>query len=146
VREPEDIEGAALETASTLSALLVAIAVAALVVGGLVIMNLMLASVSQRAREIGLRRAMGARGSDIARQFLLESLFVSIGGGAVGVAVGVAVAVALGAAGVASSRVTWVPFAVALLACVVVGLVFGIHPARKAARVDPVVSLRGRAA
>jgi putative ABC transport system permease protein len=146
VREPEDIEGAAMETASTLSALLLAISIVALVVGGLVIMNLMLASVSQRAREIGLRRAMGARGSDIARQFLLESLFVSIGGGTVGVAVGVAAAVALGAAGVASSRVTWVPFAVALLACVVVGLVFGIHPARKAARVDPVVSLRGRAA
>jgi putative ABC transport system permease protein len=146
VREPEDIEGAAMETASTLSALLLAVSIVALVVGGLVIMNLMLASVSQRAREIGLRRAMGARGSDIARQFLLESLFVSIGGGTVGVAVGVAAAVALGAAGVASSRVTWVPFAVALLACVVVGLVFGIHPARKAARVDPVVSLRGRAA
>jgi len=146
VREPDDVEGAALETASTLSALLLAIAIVALVVGGLVIMNLMLASVSQRAREIGLRRAMGARGSDIGRQFLLESLFVSIGGGAVGVAVGVAVAAALGAAGVASSRVTWVPFAVALLACVAVGLVFGIHPARKAARVDPVVSLRGRAA
>jgi putative ABC transport system permease protein len=146
VREPEDVEGAAMETASTLSALLLATSVVSLLVGGLVIMNLMLASVAQRAREIGLRRAMGARGSDIARQFLFESLFVSIGGGAVGVAVGVAVAVALGAAGVASSNVTWVPFAVALLACVVVGLVFGIHPARKAAHVDPVVSLRGRAA
>jgi putative ABC transport system permease protein len=146
VREPDDVEGAALETASTLSALLLAISFVALVIGGLVIMNLMLASVSQRAREIGLRRAMGARGSDIARQFLLESLFVSIGGGAVGVAVGIAVAAALGAAGIASSRVTWVPFAVALLACVVVGLVFGIHPARRAAHVDPVVSLRGRAA
>ena len=146
VREPEDIEGAAMETASTMSALLLATSVVALLVGGLVIMNLMLASVAQRAREIGLRRAMGARGADIARQFLFESLFVSIGGGAVGVAVGVAVAVALGAAGVASSNVTWVPFAVALLACVVVGLVFGIHPARKAARVDPVVTLRGRAA
>jgi putative ABC transport system permease protein len=146
VREPEDVEGAAMETASMLSALLLAVSIVALVVGGLVIMNLMLASVSQRAREIGLRRAMGARGSDIAHQFLLESLFVSIGGGAVGVAVGVAVAVALGAAGLASSSVTWVPFAVALLACVVVGLVFGIHPARKAARVDPVVSLRARAA
>lgn len=146
VREPEDVEGAALETASTLSALLVAIAIAALVVGGLVIMNLMLASVSQRSREIGLRRAMGARASDITRQFLLESLFVSLGGGAVGLAVGIAVAAALGVAGVASSRVTWVPFAVALAACTVIGLAFGILPARRAARVDPVVSLRGRAA
>jgi ABC-type antimicrobial peptide transport system permease subunit len=146
VREPEDIQGAAMETASTLSALLLGVALVALVVGGLVIMNLMLASVSQRTGEIGLRRAMGARASDIARQFLLESLFISVGGGAVGVAAGVAVAGALGAAGIASSRITWVPFAVALLACVIVGLIFGIHPARKAAHVDPVVSLRGRAA
>jgi putative ABC transport system permease protein len=146
VREPEHVEGGALETSSTLSALLLAISLVALAVGGLVIMNLMLASVSQHTKEIGLRRALGARKSDIARQFLLESLFVSIGGGVVGVLVGIAVAVALGAAGVASSTVTWVPFAVALLACVVVGLVFGIHPASKAARVDPVVTLRGRAA
>jgi len=118
----------------------------ALVAGGLVIMNVMVASVSQRSREIGLRRAMGARASDIARQFLLESLFVALGGGAVGVVAGIGVAAVLGAAGISSSRITWVPFAVALAACVAVGLVFGIHPARKAARVDPSASLRGRAA
>jgi len=109
-------------------------------------MNLMLASVSQRSREIGLRRAMGARASDISRQFLFESLFVALAGGAVGVAGGTAIAAALGAAGIADSRITWVPFAVALAACVAIGLVFGIYPARKAARVDPVASLRGRAA
>ena len=145
-REPEDVEGAALETASTLSALLLAISLVALVAGGLVIMNLMLASVSQRSREIGLRRAMGARASDISRQFLLESLFVALAGGAVGVAVGTGIAAALGAAGVASSRITWMPFAVALAACVAIGLVFGIHPARRAARVDPAAAVRGRAA
>ena len=146
VREPDDVEGAALETTSTLSALLLAISLVALVAGGLVIMNVMVASVSQRSREIGLRRAMGARASDIARQFLLESLFVALGGGAVGVVAGIGVAAVLGAAGISSSRITWVPFAVALAACVAVGLVFGIHPARKAARVDPAASLRGRAA
>ena len=146
VREPEDIEGAALDTASTLSALLLAISLVALAAGGLVIMNLMVASVSQRSREIGLRRAMGARATDISRQFLFEALFVALAGGAVGVAAGTAIAAALGAAGIASSRVTWVPFAVALVACVVIGLVFGIHPARRAARVDPAASLRGRAA
>lgn len=146
VREPEDVEGAALETTSTLSALLLAISVVALVVGGLVIMNLMLASVSQRSREIGLRRSMGARASDISRQFLLEALFVALAGGAVGVAAGTVIAAALGAAGIASSRITWVPFAVALVACAVIGVVFGIHPARNAARVDPAASLRGRAA
>ncbi len=146
VREPDDVEGAALETSSTLSALLLAISLVALVAGGLVIMNLMVASVSQRSREIGLRRAMGARASDISRQFLLEALFVSLAGGAAGVAAGTAIAAALGAAGIASSRITWHPFVVALGACVVIGVVFGMHPARKAARVDPAASLRGRAA
>jgi putative ABC transport system permease protein len=146
VREPEDVEGAALEASSTLSALLLAISLVALVAGGLVIMNLMLASISQRSREIGLRRAMGARASDITRQFLLESLFVALAGGAVGVAAGTAIAAALGTSGMASSRVTWVPFGVALAACVAIGLIFGIHPARKAARVDPAAAVRGRAA
>lgn len=146
VREPDDVEGAALETASTLSALLLAISIVALVVGGLVIMNVMVASVSQRSREIGLRRAMGARASDISRQFLLESLFVALGGGAVGIVAGTTVATVLSAASIAASRITWVPFAVALAASVTVGLAFGIQPARKAARVDPAASLRGRAA
>jgi putative ABC transport system permease protein len=146
VREPEDVEGAALEASSTLSSLLLAISLVALVAGGLVIMNLMLASVSQRSREIGLRRAMGARVSDIRRQFLLESLFVALAGGAIGLAVGTAIAVVLGAAGIASSRITWVPFAVALGACMAIGLIFGIHPARRAARVDPAAAVRGRAA
>lgn len=146
VREPDDIEGAALDASSTLTALLLALSVVALAVGGLIIMNLMLASVSQRSREIGLRRATGARASDITRQFLLESLFVSLAGGAAGVAVGVGVAIAAGAAGVASSRVTWVPFGVALAACLMIGLISGIHPARRAAHVDPAASIRGRAA
>ncbi len=146
VREPEDVEGAALEASSTLSALLLAISLVALVAGGLVIMNLMLASVAQRSREIGLRRAMGARTSDITRQFLLESLFVALAGGAVGVVAGTGIAVALGAAGMASSRITWVPFGVALAACVAIGLIFGIYPARKAACVDPAAAVRGRAA
>ncbi|MBI4541204.1 MAG: ABC transporter permease [Gemmatimonadetes bacterium] len=144
VREPEDVEGAALETSSTLTALLLAISMAALIAGGLVIMNLMLAAVSQRSQEIGLRRAMGARASDIAGQFLLESLFVALAGGLVGVAAGVAVATALSAAGVASSRVSWAPFAVAVASCVVIGLAFGVYPARKAARLDPATTIHER--
>ena len=146
VREPEDVEGAALETSTTLMGLMIATSIVALVAGGLVIMNLMLIAVSQRSGEIGLRRALGARTSDITRQFLYESLFVSVAGGLIGVVLGVGVAAALGAAGLASSRVTWVPFAAALAACTAIGLAFGIHPARKAAGLDPAMTLRGRAA
>jgi len=146
VREPEDIENAALETASTLSALSMAVAITALLAGGMVIMNLMLAAVSQRSHEIGLRRAIGARASDVGRQFLLESLFVALGGGLLGVTAGIVVAAGLAAAGAASSRVTWVPFAIALVSCTLVGLVFGLYPARKAARLDPAATLRQRAA
>lgn len=146
VREPEDVENAAVDTSSTVSALSTAVATIALLAGGLVIMNLMLAAVSQRSREIGLRRAMGARSSDIARQFLLESWAVALAGGVIGVTVGIAVATALAAAGVASSRVTWMPFAIALVSCTLIGVVAGLYPARKAARLDPVATLRQRAA
>jgi putative ABC transport system permease protein len=142
VREPEDVENAALETSSTLSMLLVALSIIALLAGGIVIMNLMLLAVSQRIHEIGVRRAVGARASDITRHFLLESLLVALAGGLVGAIVGVGFATALAAAGMATSRVTWVPFVLALAACMTIGLAFGIHPARKAARVDPAVTLR----
>ncbi len=146
VREPEDVQGAALETSTTLTAMLVALSLVALVAGGLVIMNLMLIAVAQRSREIGLRRALGARTSDISRQFLIESLLVSGAGGVIGVAAGLAAALGLEAAGLASASVTWVPFAAALGVCVAIGLAFGVHPARRAAGVDPATSLRGRAA
>jgi ABC-type antimicrobial peptide transport system permease subunit len=145
VREPADVEGAALETASTLSLLLLATAIAALVAGGIVIMNLMLLAVAQRRREIALRRAVGARASDVTRQFALESLFVALIGGTAGAILGVVAAQALAAADVASARITWLPFAVSAVACIVVGLTFGIQPARRAARVDAASSLRDRA-
>jgi putative ABC transport system permease protein len=146
VREPEDVENAALETGSTLSALSLAVAIVALVAGGLVVMSLMLVAVSQRSHEIGLRRAIGARSADIARQFLLESLAVALVGGGVGVAMGTAIAMGLAAAGVVSSRITWVPFTVAFVSCALVGVAAGFHPARRAARIDPAITLRQRAA
>jgi putative ABC transport system permease protein len=146
VRGAEDVENASLETSSTLSTLSIAVAIIALLAGGLMIMNLMLAAVSQRSNEIGLRRAMGARSSDIRRQFLLESLLVALGGGVLGVTAGMAVAVGLAAAGVASSQITWVPFAVALGSCALIGLLFGLHPAGKAARLEPATTLRQPAA
>jgi putative ABC transport system permease protein len=143
VREPEDVQGAALETSSTLSTLLIAVSLVALLAGGLVIMNLMLSGVTQRAREIGLRRAIGARSSDISREFLLEALVVSLAGGLAGVVVGVAIARGLAGAGMGDSRITWLPFVVAAVACAAVGVGFGWIPARRAARLDPVTTLRG---
>jgi ABC-type antimicrobial peptide transport system permease subunit len=145
VREPADVEGAAVDVSWTLWILLIATAIAALVAAGIVVLNIMLLGVSQRAREIALRRAVGARTADVSRQFLLESLFVVLTGGAVGVVLGAAVAKALAAAGIASAAITWMPFVTAAIACVVIGIVFGVQPARRAARVDPARVLRHRA-
>ena len=138
VREPEDVEQAALSISDTLNNLLVVTSAIAFLVGGLIIMNVMLLSVSERVQEIGLRRATGARRQDIVAQFLTEALLVTLAGGAVGVLVGAGAALLLSD----MAKLTWLPFAVALVSCGVVALVFGIYPARKAAAVDPIVSVR----
>ena len=142
VRGPEDVKEVALTTSSTLTTLLIALAAIALLAGGVVIMNLMLISVSQRVHEIGLRRAVGARQRDILGQFFFETLCVAFAGGVLGAAGGVAVATLLGWAGVATNRITWIPFAAAVVACGFVALVFGLYPARKASRMDPAVALK----
>jgi putative ABC transport system permease protein len=142
VRGPEDVKEAALTTSSTLTTLLIALAAVALLAGGVVIMNLMLISVSQRVHEIGLRRAMGARQQDILAQFLIEALCVTLVGGVLGAAGGVLGASLLSWAGVATSRITWMPFAAAIFACGLVALVFGLYPARKASLMDPAVALK----
>lgn len=144
VREPEDVEGAALETSSTLTYLLVGIAFVALVAGGVVIMNLMLLAVAQRTHEIGLRRALGARRGDITQQFVLESLLIALGGGVLGIGLGAVVATVIGTFDLAAVQVTWLPFAASLVACTALGLLFGIPPARKAAALDPATSLGER--
>jgi len=142
VREPEDVVEAALATSSTLTTLLMVISGVSLLVGGIVIMNLMLISVSQRVHEIGLRRTVGARRQDILRQFLLESVSVALAGGLVGAVAGAGIALLLAWCGVAVSRITWLPFSIAFVACGVVAVLFGLYPARKAARLDPVAALR----
>lgn len=142
VRIPEDVKEAALETSTTLNKLLIAISSVALLVGGVVIMNIMLISVSQRTHEIGLRRAVGASRGDIITQFLLESLCVAVAAGLLGGLLGAGIASALGWKGVATSKVTWLPFALSVVSCGLLAIVFGLYPARKAALVDPVVALR----
>jgi len=143
VREPADVVDASLETSRNLFSLMLGISIVALIASGLVIMNLMLTSVAQRSGEIGLRRAMGARASDITREFLFEAVFVALAGGVAGVVLGLVIASGLEAADLAVSRVTWLPFVIALVACTALGLAFGVYPARKAAHIDPAATLPG---
>jgi putative ABC transport system permease protein len=120
----------------------IAIASISLLVGGIVIMNIMLVSVTERTREIGLRKALGARSGDILRQFLIESSTISLFGGALGVLFGVLVAQLVSIVSPLPSAVQLWSVLGGLLVALSVGLFFGTYPASKAARLDPVVALR----
>lgn len=121
---------------------MVAIAAISLLVGGIGIMNIVLATVLERTREIGIRRAIGARRSDIVRQFLMESVLISVGGGAVGVAFGYFLSWLIAAAADWKTIVTTSSIVIAFGVSAVVGIVFGIYPAMKASRIDPIEALR----
>jgi putative ABC transport system permease protein len=112
------------------------------IVGGIVIMNVMLVSVTERTKEIGVRRACGARRGDIVRQFLTESVVLCLGGGAVGVMLGFAVALLLRFAADFPADVRWWVAGLGVAFASSVGLFFGIYPAIKAADLDPVEALR----
>jgi putative ABC transport system permease protein len=123
-------------------AVAVAIAGISLVVGGIVIMNIMLVSVTERTREIGVRKALGAKRGDILIQFLIESATMALAGGAIGVMGGMGVAqVVTVLLGFPSSIAIWSIFA-GLIVATSVGIFFGVYPARKAADLDPIVALR----
>jgi putative ABC transport system permease protein len=129
-------------TENLFNAVMVAIASISLVVGGIGIMNIMLASVSERTREIGLRRAVGARQSDIVRQFVVEATTISFAGGSVGIVFGFLMSRLIAWLAGWSTIVTVSSIALAFLVSISVGLVFGIYPAMKAARLDPVDAIR----
>ena len=129
-------------TENLFNAVMVAIASISLIVGGIGIMNIMLASVSERTREIGLRRAVGARQSDIVRQFVVEATTISFAGGSVGVVFGFLMSRLIAWLAGWSTIVTAGSIALAFLVSISVGLVFGIYPAMKAARLDPVDAIR----
>jgi putative ABC transport system permease protein len=142
VRTAEDIVALASANTSTMTSLLAGIAGVSLVVGGIGIMNIMLVSVTERTREIGLRLAIGARGFDVLLQFLIEAVVISIVGGAAGIGIGYGIATFLNdyqqmaAIVPVNAVVTAVAFSAA------VGIFFGFYPARKAAGLDPIEALR----
>lgn len=139
---PTILAGVARGTSRTLSILLGSLAALSLLVGGVVMMNILLISVAERTKEIGLRRAVGATQRDIFLQFLMESLAVSLLGMALGCALGWGVASVLPRVTPLKPVVSWEPFALAVVFALLVGSFFGVQPARRAARLRPVEALR----
>jgi putative ABC transport system permease protein len=127
---------------TALTVFLGAIAGISLVVGGIGIMNIMLVSVTERTREIGLRKAVGAQASDILLQFVAEALVISLLGGLIGLAIGGGIATAVTLSGVFAAPVSLGSVAIALGFSMAVGLFFGIYPARRAANLNPIDALR----
>lgn len=130
------------ETQRLFNIVLGSIAAISLVVGGIGIMNIMLATVSERTREIGVRRALGAKKHDIVMQFLVETLILSIAGGVIGLLIGAGIPAFITAVTGVRTVLTVAAFTVAFFVSVSVGLIFGIYPARRAARMDPIEALR----
>jgi putative ABC transport system permease protein len=142
VRTQQEISETATETSKVMTMLLGSVAGVSLLVGGIGIMNIMLVSVTERTREIGIRMAVGAKGRDILMQFLVEAVTLSVFGGAIGILCGIA------ASRVISTKMGWpvLTSASSVLVAVIfssaVGVFFGFYPARKASRLDPIDALR----
>ena len=142
IRTQTDIGNAASQTSKTLSVLLASIACVSLIVGGIGIMNIMLVSVTERTREIGIRMAVGARGTDVLLQFLVEALVMSFTGGILGIAAGAGFSVLI-------SKIQGWPVTVSVFSVLLgfsfsaaIGIFFGWYPARKAASLKPIDALR----
>jgi putative ABC transport system permease protein len=142
VRTLEDMANLRTETTKTMTTLLAAIAGVSLVVGGIGIMNIMLVSVTERTREIGLRLAIGARGKDVLLQFLVEAVVISLFGGLIGIGFGFALSDILERTLQWPTSIPSNSIAMAFGFAAATGVFFGFYPARKAARLDPIEALR----
>ena len=142
VRSQAELAEAAQGTTEVMTLLLSAIASISLIVGGIGIMNIMLVSVTERTREIGLRLALGARGSDVRTQFLVESVVMAVAGGLIGVALGFAASAAIAAVTGWSTVIAAPTVLLALGFAGAVGVFFGFYPARRASGLDPIEALR----
>jgi putative ABC transport system permease protein len=142
IRNPEDVIQAQLDASKTLTILLIAIASVSLIVGGIGIMNVMLVSVTERTREIGVRVAVGATEEAIQLQFLGEAIMLSLVGGAAGVLFGIVGSYLVGQTLHWQTEMSLESVAIAALFAIAVGVFFGYYPARKASLLDPIEALR----
>ena len=142
IRNQDEIAAAASSTTKVMTLLLAAIASISLLVGGIGIMNIMLVSVTERTREIGIRMAIGARGSDVLTQFLVESVAISMLGGLIGVAIGFGGAAIVGRVTGWTTSTPAEAVAVAVAFSAAVGVFFGFYPAKQAASLNPIQALR----
>src|SRR5439155_21590544 len=142
IRSPTDLAQAQEQSGRIMTLLLASIAGVSLVVGGIGIMNIMLVSVTDRTREIGVRMAVGAHGSDILTQFLIEAVTLSSVGGVIGIICGIGASKILSAYAQWPTLISISSIAIAFLFSAAVGIFFGFYPARKAAALDPIEALR----
>ncbi len=142
VRNTASIIESVNESTAMLTMLLGSIAGISLLVGGIGIMNIMMVSVTERTREIGIRKALGATFGNIMMQFMIESMVIGIVGGLIGIVFGCAASYAIASTGKVQTSITWLPILVSFSFAVAIGLFFGIYPARKAAKLDPIEALR----
>jgi putative ABC transport system permease protein len=142
VQSQADILATASTITGTFTILLASIAGISLLVGGIGIMNMMLTTVTERTREIGLRKAIGARPRDITSQFLAEAVTLCVTGGIIGIIIGWGGSQIITATGLLTTLVTWQSVALGVGVCAAIGIVFGYYPARAAAKLDPIEALR----